>query len=208
MPGSMPPKPSTSIVVRGPRGRVCQLFSRGPRAPGAVAVDPRAASMALSSLWRTWPREVALLRTQSAFGRGPGHGQGRRMMECTGRRNRPPWIPPPAGPSPPGVASIPPGCLGGYLHHMRFGTHWRAHAWTCPGQGGMQCGRESDKVMFRYRLEVDWGHGEASHCVDVAWFRARVCVLARNSSLHALPLSSCTCPPILETNRVIKVSIV
>ncbi len=40
MPGSMPPKPSTSnsgqswaARHRGPRGRVCRLFSRGPRSP-------------------------------------------------------------------------------------------------------------------------------------------------------------------------------
>jgi hypothetical protein len=36
----------------------------------------------------------------------------------------------------------------------------------------------------------------------------RDCVVARDSSLHALPPSPCTCPSNLETNRVNKVSIV
>jgi hypothetical protein len=38
---------------------------------------------------------------------------------------------------------------------------------------------KATRFMSRYRFKVDWRHGEASHCVDVACG-----VLARNSSLQ------------------------
>jgi hypothetical protein len=98
-------------------------MSRGPRALGAVlgavAVDPRAASLALAfsgGLRREKSRvrgRKARLGEDLVMSKGP-LGEVPRPPEPT-----PLDSPPQHAPSPPGVAGIPPGCLGGYLHCMR-----------------------------------------------------------------------------------------
>jgi hypothetical protein len=213
VPGSMPPKPSTSnsgqswaVRHRGPRGRVCRLFSRarGPRERSPWTCEPRPWHFRLS---------FGLRRAKSRFrGRKARSGEDlvmsrARLVKCPGRPNRPHWIPPPTGPMASWgrqhrVASMG---LGGYLRRMRV---WGPLAGHAQAEEACRVVEKATRFMFRYRLKVDWGPGEASNCVDVASFKARDCVLARISSLHALKPSPCTCPPILETNRVNKVSIV
>ncbi len=75
------------------RADVYCVYFRGVRGPsGAGAVAPRAAPMALSSMRRTWPREIVL--GSSAPGLGWAEA---RLAKCP---NRPPWIRLPAGPIP------------------------------------------------------------------------------------------------------------
>ncbi len=79
------------------------------------------------------------------------------------------------------------------------------------GRGGMHSGRESDKVHVMIQVEGLIGARliGAMRAAVLAWpEKCAGCVMARDASLHALPPSPCTRPPILETNIVNLVSTV
>jgi hypothetical protein len=174
----MPPKPTTSL------GRADGFvgYFRGPRE---------------RSLWTREPRSWHLR---------PSEGLGREKLRSRGRKARsgqgPVWqssqatrISPPAGPIASWCHQHTSWVLGGLFasHASVCGTKPFAGPWTCMAWAEEACRavEKATRFTFRFGLKVDdWG--------KVDW--------ARDSSLHALPPSNCTCPPILETNRVNKVS--
>jgi hypothetical protein len=165
--GSMSPKPPTSNRGhswagrhRGPRGRVCRLF-RGTEGPGSSRRGPASrvhgtcVSLYISDAKRVRARTWSCPRARS--------------MKCPGRPNRPPCIPPPAGP----IAS-----WGRQHTSWVFGRLSASHARSGPICGPMhghaqveeacRVVEKKTRFMFRYRLKVDWGPDEASRCVGVA----------------------------------------
>ncbi len=135
MPGSMPPKPSTS--TRGHSWAAppwaarlgIRLFLRGPRAPGAVAVDPRAGP------WR-FRLSFGLGREKSRF-RGRKARSGKDLVMAKGPFGE---VPRPSEPTPLDSAPSRPHRPLGSLAYLlgaweaiciecAFDTHLRAHAW-------------------------------------------------------------------------------
>jgi hypothetical protein len=103
-PGSMPPKPSTSNIgqswaarLKGPRGRVCLLFSRG-EGPGSGRRGPASrvhgTYVSLSDFVARSRAFADAKRVRAKTWSCPRA----RLVKCPSP-NRPHWIPPPTGPN-------------------------------------------------------------------------------------------------------------
>ncbi len=142
------------------------MFSRGPRAwepwtPGRLGPASRVHGTFVS-LINLLARSRAFAHAKRARARTWSWPRA-RLVKWPGRPNRPPWIPPPAGP----IAS-----WGRQHTSWVLGRLSASHARLRPISGLMHgyvqaeeaCRVVEKKTRFVliYRLKVDWGHGEAS----------------------------------------------